>query len=233
MAHIQERYFDNRFIRSGGFKGWQERLADKMGKASEEFIAHHQQYKAGQIPVWVSIELWDFGMLSRMYDGLRVSDQHTLSGKIGFKNPTFLASFLRASQFVRNVSAHHGRLWNRSMVFTPALPDTLDSKLLVEHLAAHPKATQHLYSVLCLLIEFLGKQGLAESFFNSLLEALEAFPQSNHVSLRMAGFPDDWKTSDFWAAQFNSYNSNASVKLNGPILNPQTNTAQEEQDLIG
>ncbi|MBE0506884.1 MAG: Abi family protein [Marinospirillum sp.] len=92
---------------------WLEKYENMLHRARREpFIAHHKEKYNGQVPVWVAIEVWDFGLLSRLFDGMKHPDKNLIAKKYGLAEGKTLAQWLRSLNFIRNVSAHHSRLWN-------------------------------------------------------------------------------------------------------------------------
>ena len=47
----------------------------------EPFVEHHQRTYGGELPIWVAIEVWDFGMLSKLFAGMKLSDQDLIAQK--------------------------------------------------------------------------------------------------------------------------------------------------------
>ncbi len=83
------------------------------------FVKHHIEKYNGQFPVWVIIELFTLGMLSRFYSDMLVPDKKQLARELYGTTSKNLASWLRCITDFRNVCAHYGRLYYR--VF-PAIP---------------------------------------------------------------------------------------------------------------
>lgn len=87
----------------------------------EPFVEHHlQQY--GALPIWVAIEVWDFGLLSKLFAGMQYADQQMIAGLYGAPNGQTFAKWLRSLNFIRNVAAHHSRLWNINVLEWSPLP---------------------------------------------------------------------------------------------------------------
>lgn len=87
----------------------------------ELFIKHHVQNYDGQFPIWVLIEVFSFGMLSKMYANLNLEDQKEIA-RTGFStNYQLLESWLKHLCYVRNTCAHYSRLYNRNMSITPKI----------------------------------------------------------------------------------------------------------------
>lgn len=87
----------------------------------ESFVQHHRQ-QYGAMPIWAAIELWDFGLLSKLFAGMQFADQHTIAAMYGAPDGQAFAQWLRSLNFIRNVSAHHSRLWNLNVLERAALP---------------------------------------------------------------------------------------------------------------
>lgn len=92
---------------------WLDKYESMLHRARREpFIAHHKERYGGHVPIWVAIEVWDFGLLSRLFDGMKHPDKNQIAKKYGLAEGRTLAQWLRSLNFIRNVSAHHSRLWN-------------------------------------------------------------------------------------------------------------------------
>lgn len=110
--------FAKRAIKSGPNKGrtkhelWLQKHSTLVRRARREpFIVHHRQKYQDHLPVWVAIEVWDFGLLSHLFSGLKYADKQKIAAKYGVDGDT-LGKWLKSLNFIRNVSAHHSRLWN-------------------------------------------------------------------------------------------------------------------------
>lgn len=119
FAHYEERYFDGNFttrrIRrrdsATSFTMWHESYNKLLKRAKNEpFVAHNIE-KHQKLPIWVAIEIFDFGSLSRLYAGMKNADRITIAQKYELRERVF-RSLLRGLNYIRNISAHHSRLWN-------------------------------------------------------------------------------------------------------------------------
>jgi abortive infection bacteriophage resistance protein len=58
-----------------------ERLDQTFDRSKDEFVKHFKRKYVGENPpIWIAIELWDFGMLSMFLSGMMVADQEQLAG---------------------------------------------------------------------------------------------------------------------------------------------------------
>ena len=144
QAHEQADKLDGNFakkaIKNGKNKGktehqlWLAKHSQLLYRARKEpFILHHNKNYQGIVPIWVAIEVWDFGCMSRLYAGMTFSDKTLIAKKYGANAKQF-EKWLRSLNFIRNVSAHHSRLWNANILEQSA-PISFDSKWskLVNH----------------------------------------------------------------------------------------------------
>jgi hypothetical protein len=100
------------------------RLDNCESRSRDEFVTHFRTKYTSErfLPIWMSVEVWELGLLSHFWGGMRHRDITAISQKYGLTDARLLPSWTRTFTFVRNVCAHHGRLWNRPMVDQPAFP---------------------------------------------------------------------------------------------------------------
>jgi abortive infection bacteriophage resistance protein len=70
----------------------------------------------------MAVETWDFGTLSHLLAIMHPADRAAISRKYGLAQPEFLVSWVRTLAYVRNICAHHARLWNHPLVIQPKIP---------------------------------------------------------------------------------------------------------------
>lgn len=101
---------------------------------------------------------------------------------------------------VRNICAHHGRLWNVGLGVYPAIPkpSTIEWLSDAEVLTAVPDRRKRLYPVLASLQSVLGAVSPRSSWAQRLSDLLDKHPD---VPLRGMGIPADWRDDTFWASR--------------------------------
>lgn len=201
-AHLKPKCLDGHFVQARAgqrsqHEQWVDRYQKLLADSKEEFVLHHAQQYGGRFPIWVAIEVWDFGTLSRFFAGMTYRDRNRIASQFGLTDGEVLKSWLRAFNFVRNVAAHHGRLWNRRNIEVPVLPK-LDQCRWLTPLHTAPDSRSKLFGVLsCLLV--MMRSIAPQSRWPAQLKAhLLTFPQSELISLKSAGFPADWAQLPLW-----------------------------------
>ena len=99
-------------------------LGEEIDRSREPFIDHYRnKYETPALPpIWAASEVMSFGQLSQWYKRLKKRSDRQLIAKAYGLDEKFLQSFFHHLTHVRNITAHHGRLWNRRFTITMALP---------------------------------------------------------------------------------------------------------------
>ena len=202
LAHRQAKLFDGRFTAPGRQGGpsrharWLTRFDALCEQSSEDFVVHHDAAYGGQLPLWAAIEVWDFGLLSRFFQGMQSRDQNAVANRYGLDGAS-LESWLRGFNFVRNVSAHHSRLWNRRNPEIPRLP-SIDRCRWLACLHQDTDARSRMFgafSCMALMLRTLAPQSEWRSWVKALATT---FPQTDLLTIRSAGFVDGWQGLPLW-----------------------------------
>ncbi|MCB1498035.1 MAG: Abi family protein [Bauldia sp.] len=197
-AHRSAQYLDRRFIQHH-HADWLRKLDEKATDSKEEFAEHlRRRYSPSPMPIWIAVELLDFGPLSFLLSGLRRRDQTEIALKLNVPRPELLVSWIRALALVRNICAHHARLWNRPLVFQPKLPQAGEIPLL-DHLVSSPYANRRIYAAAAVARYLLMEVNPRTRWADRLKAHLETFPTSPHLSLKTSGFPAAWENLPLWA----------------------------------
>tara|TARA_R110000765_G_scaffold120229_1_gene215829 strand:- start:9297 stop:10241 length:945 start_codon:yes stop_codon:yes gene_type:complete len=204
-AHRDVTYVHGKFSRRTNrhgnthFREWMNHLDRCEERSRDEFVLHYRgKYTSERfLPLWISVEVWELGLLSHFLAGIRHADMSTVGLAHGLTDPHLLPSWTRTLTFVRNVCAHHGRLWNRAMVDQPRFPRTGDMPDF-EHVALHRPAQERLYGTLVILAYLVKRLNPDTAWPTRVKTLLESFPQTALVDLSSAGFPENWKDAAVW-----------------------------------
>lgn len=72
--------------------GWLIKHATLINCSKEDFIRHNKDKYGLPLAVWVACEVWDFGTLSTLFDGMTKADQDTISTQYNISNGRIFAS---------------------------------------------------------------------------------------------------------------------------------------------
>lgn len=102
---------------------WLSRVHEETIRSKETFVVHYKTKYDDfpKLPLWMAVEVMSFGALSKLFSNLKRHFQTDIGKEIGF-HYSLLISWIHSLNFVRNVCAHHARLWNREMAISIKLP---------------------------------------------------------------------------------------------------------------
>lgn len=180
---------------------WLQKLDKRFLESKDQFAQHfREKYPNDDMPVWIAVELLDFGPLSHLISGLTFSDKEKIGASFGGIAPNQLTSWAHSLSFTRNVCAHHSRLWNKPLVFQPAMGDL---KSRVPHELAHvlhaPGQNTRLYAVATIARFILRQANPRTAWRKRFVEHIATFPSSPRLDLSSAGFPVGWNHEVIWA----------------------------------
>jgi len=180
FAYSNPRYF------SRGFKhyDWYTKLEESIQISREDFIKEFfKEYdEEKNLPLWIAIEIMSFGQLSFLFRGLERIDSNNISKDCFGIDEKILSSWIHTLVYIRNLCAHHSRIWNRTLAIKPKVPNKL----------AEWKGISN-SKIFCLFLIFKKLIILPsewENFKNNLLQLLE---EHNDIDIKRMGFLVDWK----------------------------------------
>jgi abortive infection bacteriophage resistance protein len=204
-AHRESAHVHGNFTRvnpptgKSGHQLWLERLDEVVNDSKEEFVKHFKRRYLPPLPIWVAIETWDFGLLSVFLGGMRHDDLLKLCTKYGIARPSLLQSWIRCLNHIRNICAHHCRLWNRALVDNPGRP-VYGEMPLHNHWIVNEHSCTRIYCGLAILAHLLRYLHPTSSWPEKIKDHLGTFPdlKNENVSLNNAGFPHGWQAMLLW-----------------------------------
>jgi len=185
-----------KFYRLFDHQTWLDKLHDETKRSSELFVTHYRATYAGfpDMPIWIAVEVMSFGAISQMFKGMLRPDQKAIAHRYG-RQPNDLASWLHHMVYVRNLCAHHARLWDRIWSIKPDLPAGKAWSPPLLH------SNNRLFATLLILSSMLSKCPTMSAFTTSWhkrVEDLLANPPMLPNTAALMGLTIDWKTHPCW-----------------------------------
>lgn len=191
-----DKFTSNVHPRTGltGHADWLRRHAKLINRSKEEFIQHNRDQYGLPLPIWIACEIWDFGTMSTLYSGMKPEYQDAISEKYGVRNGRHFASWLRGLNYLRNVCAHHSRLWNRNIIDRPKLT-AKGQVAFIEQFRGNTHAQVRPFFLLCITQHLMTTINPSSSWLERLKAHLAEFPDLDHLSLNLYGMGviDGWK----------------------------------------
>ena len=168
-------------------------LTKEFRRSRDTFADHYRKkYSAPTLPpVWMAAEVMSFGLLSKFISDLKLRADRQAIAKPFMLDEKVLTSFTHHMSYVRNICAHHGRLWNRRFTIKMVVPKS-PARLPVAMKGADDR---NLHNTLVMLDHLLEIVAPGTSWKPRVVELLAATPI---VSPEAMGFPADWKERNVW-----------------------------------
>jgi abortive infection bacteriophage resistance protein len=176
------------------FQKWLEDMREETKRSHETFLDHFKD-KYGDHhklpPLWMLGEVMSFGKMLTLFNGVDDELRRIIARQYGLEDKV-LQSWLGALNVVRNICAHHGRLWNRELGFKPMIPRP-NKYPQWQNPVKIPN--NRLFGILTIL-EYMRKRTASTSHWCERLKALFAcYPE---IPLKCMGFPANWEESPIW-----------------------------------
>ena len=184
------------FFKTFKHQTWLDKLHDETARSSELFVTHfrHRYRQFPDLPVWAATEIASFGSLSRMYSGMYKIDQKAICCRYGLQ-PGDLETWMHHFVYVRNLCAHHARLWDRVWAIKPSLPAAAAWKPL------YLPGSDRLFVTLLALNFILRRCSAVANFvadWRKRVESLLAKPPATEAALAKMGLTEQWRAQPLW-----------------------------------
>ena len=173
-------------------------ISAELKKNNTIFIQH---YKAkydnpSTPPSWMSIELLYFSELSKICQGLKErSDRTDIAKAFGIVDESIFCSWLHTINYIRNICAHHARLWNIKVDVVPKKYYNKTNNIWLTNEEVNCAKSTKLYYTLCVILYMLQTVNPKTKFKQHFYELLEKY---HIVNPSIMGFPENWKEMPIW-----------------------------------
>lgn len=187
--YMNKSHFLNHFDYSGFIANIQKdtdygRPFDKVRNISLQH--YYQTYDTPPMPpLWMVFEAASFGTVSTMYNFLAHTDQKRIADQISLPVPV-LKSWLHATSILRNLCAHHARIWNRVFTFKPVV--------MKAHAADFTPNT--LFYAQAAMLHLMLRRISPDTTWAEKLKKL--FDEYSDIDKNKMGFKDGWETREIW-----------------------------------
>lgn len=197
QAHGAFGYQDKNFfpkLPPDRYQRWLGEMKDEIGRSRETFINHFQG-KYGDChdmpPLWMLCEVMSFGRMLTLFNGVDDHLRRLIAREYGTED-RILQSWLGALNVIRNICAHHGRLWNRELGFKPMIPKR----------QKHPQwhdpfevPNNRIFGILTILKYLLARVAPTSQWDCRFRDLLGRYPE---IPIKAMGFQENWETHAIW-----------------------------------
>ena len=181
---------------------WLDKYSLSVVRSNEDSVIHYKKKYDAILPVWVAVHVLDWGGLRLLYGFARDEQRKAIAQQLNISESQ-LSSWLHCLNEVRNVCAHHGRLYSRTFPKSPMLTGEdhelgfLRKFVLAEMEKKEGKEKKGKcfvqFTIIQYLLSKLNLEGLDE-----LPRLLHNFPEVSPVSVEYLGVPENWAEIPLW-----------------------------------
>lgn len=177
----------------------QQRYVDTLAKIETEYLrsdedfikSFRNNYSDNLPPSWMILEITSFGSLSLLFSNLNtIKEKREIADYFGVSDSVF-ASWIHSIVYLRNLCAHHSRLWNRTLSIQPLLPRNPKKLWLKDGEIANNKVF-YMLTIIRFLLQTVNPQ---TGFTIKLKSLLEKYP---NIDVNAMGFPKNWDGEALW-----------------------------------
>ena len=168
-------------------------IKDELKRCDDDNITQFNDEQNSMPPAWITMEITSFGTLSMLYKQLKPGHTKREVARYYGVSDSVFESWLHSIVYVRNICAHHSRLWNRPLRVRPLYP-----KKIAKSFISNTVRSNRIYYILSIIQYLLQIINPATSFSQKIKDLFVEFPEINPVVM---GFPANWENEPIWQIQ--------------------------------
>lgn len=143
---------------------------------------------------WVIFEVATFGTLSKIYKNLnhQLPEKSMISKDFGLNMHNELSSWLESISLLRNIVAHHSRIWGRKMVKKPAFGYSQRNAWLNSISSVQENQPYFVISTMLYLCDAINVNNAMKAKIYNL------FDEYNTIPIYKLGFFNHWESEPLW-----------------------------------
>jgi abortive infection bacteriophage resistance protein len=189
FVHENKKHFYSNFKHDA----WIAKVHLEASRSKEIFVTHYKAKYDGfpAVPIWIAVEIMSFGALSQLYGYLLRPDQIAISKSYGMHSKVF-ASWIHTFSYIRNLCAHHSRLWNRQIAIKMVIPNDDNWN------DVNPKKVGSvIFGIYSMMSELSNFHHIRDKWKTDILELIASQNQIPNMHSEM-GIDSNFKDSPLW-----------------------------------
>lgn len=188
FGHTNPNNFHPRFNHGD----WLAKLEYETDRSSDAFIAHYRSKYQDfpTLPIWMTTEIMSFGSLSFCYTGMKNNDKKKIASNYDLHYRR-LKDWLHKLTYIRNVCAHHSRVWNRELAIRP------ESVRDPQWNAPLTPRKDRIFYIILMLRYLLRSTNDGDGWAARCNRLISPIAQENRFRIAM-GLPENWNDHPIW-----------------------------------
>jgi abortive infection bacteriophage resistance protein len=174
-----------------------DELKKEFSRSQEIFIKDHRNRFPNQnADAWKMLEVASMGTLSKLYKNLKhqLPEKAAIAKEMGLNLHSELSSWLEAIAYVRNIIAHHSRLWSRNMVKRPTYKLNNPISQWLENPITNVQ-TKKPFIIISSMLYLCNRVTPGHQIKSKVLDLFKTNP---NVPIYKLGFLNNWQNEPLW-----------------------------------
>lgn len=174
-----------------------DELKKEFKRSQEIFIKDQRnRYPNQDADAWKILEVASMGTLSKLYKSIKhqLPEKAIIAKEMGLNLHNELSSWLEAITYIRNIIAHHSRLWSRNMVKTPTVHINNPVGIWFSNPLVPVQNKKPFLIISCML--YICNQVTPNHQIKAKI--IELFNNNPSVPIYKLGFLNNWNTEPLW-----------------------------------
>ena len=188
---------DNLFVDKEKHSVHKANIKREFNYSKEIFIKNHKRNHPNRdAEAWKIMEVASMGTLSKFYKNLKhqLPEKALIAKEMGLNLHSELSSWLESIVYVRNIIAHHSRLWSRNMVKIP-IDNINNPKGVWLKNPLLPVQKKKIFLIISSMIYLCDE---VTPNHQIKIKILELIRNNSNVPIYKLGFLNDWNLEPFW-----------------------------------
>ena len=200
LWYFNDLLFDTTTITANGNTVYQnalDSLQSEINRTQEVFIQEHRsRYPNQPVDAWKALEVASMGTLSKLYRSLKnhLPEKAIIANEMGLNSPPVFSGWLEAVVYIRNIIAHHSRLWGSNMIKIPAVSlNNPAGQWFVNPLL--PAQIKKPFLIISCMVYLCNQISPGHNINARILDLFKAYPS---VPIYKIGFLNHWQNEPLW-----------------------------------
>jgi abortive infection bacteriophage resistance protein len=172
-------------------------LQREFDRSQEFFIKDHQRLYPGQpADAWKILEVASMGTLSKLYKNLKTNlpERGVIANEMGINSPHTFSGWLESIAYIRNIIAHHARLWGRTMIKRPSMQLNNPCGAWFTRALKQGQLDKPFSTISC-MIYLCGFLNHSHDIKSKIIDLIHAYP---NIPIYRFGFFNQWESEPLW-----------------------------------
>ena len=174
-----------------------EELQKEFDRSQEIFIKDQRlRYPGQDADAWKILEVASMGTLSKLYKNLRnkLPEKAIIANEMGLNSTFTFVGWLESITLIRNIIAHHARLWSRPLVKRPSMQlNNPVGAWFVNTL--HHRQLNKPFSIISCMVYLCNHLIQSDDIKQKIIDLITSFP---NVQISKYGFLNHWRSEPLW-----------------------------------